>query len=75
MYGVGVHPSHELDQSLILQLLKQLKHKYTLKVLSLWVTREAEDEQFIRDVEILVEDLNNITHTHDVTTPLHVELI
>ena len=72
-----IYPSDEkrLDQSLVLQLLKQLKHNYTLEVLTLQVTREAEDdEQFIRDVEILVEDMNNIRHNHGVTTPLHVEL-
>ena len=64
-----------LDQPLVLQLLKQLKHNCTLAVLTLWVTREAkDDEQFIRDVEILVEDMNNIRHSHGVTTPLHVEL-
>ena len=64
-----------LDQSLVLQLLKQLKHNYTLEVLSLGVTREAkDDEQFIRNVEVLVEDMNNIRHSHGVTTPLHVEL-
>ena len=61
-----------LDQSLVLQLLKQLKHNYTLEMLSLWVIREA--EQFTRDVEILVEDMNNIRSSHGVTTPLHVKL-
>ena len=65
-----------LDQSLVLELLTQLKQNYTLEVLSLGVTIEAEDdEQFIRDVEILLEDVNNIRHSHGVTTPLHVELI
>ena len=73
-----IYPSYEigLDQSLVLQLLKQLKHNYTLELLTLWVTREAyDDEQFIRDVEILVEDMNNIRHSHGVTNPLHVELV
>ena len=71
-----IYPSDEmLDQSLVLQLLKQLKHNYTLEVLTLGVTREVkDDEQFIRDVEILIEDMNNIRHTHGVTTPLHVKL-
>ena len=74
-----IRPSDEkrFDQSLVLQLLKQLKHNYTLEVLTLGVTREAEDdEQFIRDVERLVEDMNNIRHSHGVTTytPLHVKL-
>ena len=73
-----IYPSDEkkLDQSLVLQLLKQLKHNYTLEVLSLVVTTEAkDDDQFIRDVEILVEDVNNIRHSHGVTTPLHVNLL
>ena len=73
-----IYPSYEkrLDQSLVLQFLKQLKHNYTLEVLSLGVTREAaDDDQFIRDVEILVEDVNNIGHSHGVTTPLHVKLV
>ena len=72
-----IYPSVEkrLDQSLVLQLLKQLKHNCTLEVLILGVTIEAkDDEQFIRDVEILVEDMNNIRHSHSVTTPLHVKL-
>ena len=73
-----IYPSYKnrLIQSLVLQLLKQLKHNYTLEVLTLWIAREArDDEQFIRDVEILVEDMNNIRHSHGVTTPLHVKLI
>ena len=65
-----------LDPSLVLQLLKHLVHNYTMEVLTLGITREARgDEQFIRDVEILVEDMNNIRHSHGVTTPLHVKLI
>ena len=74
---MSICPLYEnrLDQSLVLQLLKQLRHNYTLEVLLLGVTSEAgDDEQFIRDVEILVEDMNNIRHSHGVTTPLHVEL-
>ena len=65
-----------LSQSLVLRLLKQLKHNYTLEVLTLRVTIEAiDDEQFIRDAEILVEDMNNIRHSHGVSTPLHAQLI
>ena len=73
-----IYPSFEnsLDQALVLQLLKQLKHNYTLEVLTLGITRKARgDKQFIRDVEILVEDMNNVRHSHVVTIPLHVELI
>ena len=74
---MAIYPSvvKWFDQTLVLQLLKQLKHNYTLEVLSLRVTREAKDDkQFIRDMEILVEDMNNIRHSHGVTTPLHVKL-
>jgi len=65
-----------LDQSVVLQFLKQLKHNYILEVLSLGITtsKAKDDKQFIRDVEILVEDMNNIRQSHGVTTPLDVEL-
>ena len=72
-----IHPlDHErLDQSQVSQFLKQLTHNYTLEELTLWVTHEAkDDDQFNRDVEILLEDINNIRQSHGVTTPLHVEL-
>ena len=64
----------ELDQSLVSQFLQQLKHNYTLEDLTLWVPSEASGDQFIRDVEMLVEDINNIRQSHGVTTPLHVQL-
>ena len=65
-----------LDQSLILQFLKQLEHNYTLEFLLLWVTSKAgDDEQFIRDVEISTEHMNNMRRSHGVNTSLHVELI
>ena len=72
-----IYPSDEkrLDQSLVLQILKLLKDNYTLEVLTLMVTYEAKyDKQFIREVEISVEDMNNIRQSHGVTTPLHVKL-
>ena len=66
----------ELDQSLVLQFLKQLEHNYTLELLRLKVAREAQDDkQFIRDVEISIEHMNNIRQSHGETTPLHVRLI
>ena len=65
-----------LDQSLILQFLRQLDHNYTLELLTLWATSKArDDKQFIRDVEISTEHMNNIRRSHGVTTSLHVELI
>ena len=65
----------ELDKSLISQFLKQLTHNYTLEELTLRVTHGAKgDDLFNRDLEILVEDINNIRQSHGVTTPLHVEL-
>ena len=77
---IYIWPSFEqkegLDQSLVLQFLKQLEHNYTLELLTVRVTIEAEDDkQFIRDVEILIEHMNNIRQSHGVTTPLHVELL
>ena len=73
-----IWPSYEkrLDQSLVLQFLKQLEHNYTLELLTLWIADEAgDDKQFIRDVEISIEHMNNIRQSHSVTTPLHVRLI
>ena len=65
-----------LDQSLLLQFLKQLEHNYTLELLRLGVTTEAKDDkQLIRDVEISIEHMNKIRQSHGVTTPLHVKLI
>ena len=64
-----------LDQSLVLQFLKQLEHNYTLESLTLGVTRQAEDDKhFIRDVEVSIDHMNNIRQSHGVTTPLHVKL-
>ena len=75
---ITIWPSYKkrLDQSLVLQFLKQLEHNYTLELLTVRVTIEAEDDkQLIRDVEISIEHMNNIRQSHGVTTPLHVELI
>ena len=71
-----VNDEKKLDQSLVLQFLKQLKHNYTLELLLLLVTRKAKDDkQFIRDVEISIEHINNTRQSHGVTIPLHVKLI
>ena len=73
-----IEPSRKkrLDQSLVLQILKLLKDNYTLEVLVLGVTKEAKYvKQFIREVEISVEDMNNIRQRHGVTTPLHMKLV
>ena len=65
----------ELDQSLVSRFLKHLKHNYTLQMFSLGIRRETGDHnQFIRDVEMLVEDINKIRQSHGVFTPLHIEL-
>ena len=65
----------KLDQSLVLQILKQLEHNYSLELLSLRVTQQAKDDkQFIRDVEISVEHMNNVKQSLSVSTPLHVQL-
>ena len=74
-----IYPSYinKLDQPLVLQLLKQLKHNYTLEMLTLGATREASyDEQFIRDVEIFVEDMNNKTQSRcDYSTTCQAEIV
>ena len=73
-----IWPSDEkrLDQSTVLQIVKQIQQNYTLELLVLWITDEAEDDdQFIRDVEILTKQYNNNRQSHGVTTPLQVELI
>ena len=62
----------KMNQSLVLQFLKQLKCNNTLEMLSLFGAND--DELFIRDVEILVEDINNIRQSQGVTTPLRVML-
>ena len=65
-----------IDLSHVLQILEQLKLNYTLEVLTPGLSsyRPGRDHPFIRDVETLVEDINNIRQSHGVTTPLHVEL-
>ena len=72
-----IEPSYgKLDQSLVLQFLKKLEHNYTLELLIMRVTQKArDDKQFIRDVEISTEHMNNIRQSHGVTTPLRVQLI
>ena len=61
------------DKSQALQFLKELKHNYTLALLVLHDIDEAEDDdQFNRDVEMLVEEINYIRQHNGVTTPLQV---
>ena len=69
----------ELEHSLVLQFLKQFGHNCTLEVLTLRVIKAAstdcdDDDRFIRNVEILVEDNNNIRKSRGVTTLLQVKL-
>ena len=64
--------NYRSDQSTVSQFLKQLTHNYTLEELTLWL--DSHGDQFNRDVEMSVEDVNNIRQSHGVTTPLHVEL-
>ena len=74
---MNIWPSDEkrLDQSLVLQFLKQVECNYTLELLTLQITREAkDDEHFIRDVEISIEHKNKIRQSYGVTTLLHVRL-
>ena len=52
---MAIYPSREnwSDQSTVSQFLKQLTHNYTLEELTLWLV--SHDDQFNRDVEMLVE--------------------
>ena len=75
--NISICPSDKkgLDQSLVLHFLKQLKNNYTMELLTLGVTTEAQDDKkFIRDVEISVEDMNIVRQSQGVTTPLLVKL-
>ena len=71
-----IMPSYKmLDQSTVLQIVKQLQQNYTLELLVLRITDEDKvDDQFIRNVEILTKQHNNNRQSHGVTTPLQVKL-
>ena len=63
------------EQPLVFQFLKQLEHNCTLKLLSMCITAEAtHDKYFIRDVELLVQSMNNKRKSCGVTVPLCVKL-
>ena len=65
----------ELDQLTVLQILKQLQQSCTLELLDLMITSEAkDDDQFIRDVEMLAVQHNNGRQSHGETARLQVEL-
>ena len=71
-FKIMLSRENKVDQSLALQFLKHLNNNYTLEVLTMRVTYEANnDEQFIRDVEILAENMNKVRQKHHVTTPLY----
>ena len=60
-----------LDKPQSLQFIKQLKHNHSLELLVLNGLYEAED-QFNRDVEMLVEEINCTRQHHGVNTLLYV---
>ena len=65
-----------LDKSHALQFIKQLKHNYTLELLVLHGIDESEyDDQFNRDIEMLVEQVNDMRQSHGVTTLLYVSWV
>ena len=72
-----IEPSYgnKLDQLAVLQIIKKIHQNFTLELLVLEVTHEAEyDDKLIRDVEMLTEQYINNRQSHGVTTPLQVEL-
>ena len=66
---------NQLDKPQSLQFIKQLKHNHTLELLVLAGIDEAEDDdQFNRDVDMLVEEINYTRQHHGVTTLLYVSM-
>ena len=64
-----------LDKPQSLQFIKQLKHNHSLELLLLHEIDEAEDdEQFSRDVEMLVEEIQNTRQQNGVSTLLYVNM-
>ena len=62
-----------VDKPQSLQFIKQLKHNHTLELLVLEGADEAEDDdQFNRDIEMLVKEINYTRQHHGVTTLLYV---
>ena len=56
---ISMFSNNPLDKPQSLQFIKQLKHNHTMELLVLDGIDEAEnDDQFNRDVEILVEEIN-----------------
>ena len=64
----------QFDNSQALQFIKQLKHNNTLELLVLHDVDEAakDDDKINRDIEVLVEEINDIRHRNGVTTLLQV---
>ena len=72
---ITMYSKNPLDKSQLLQFIKQLKHNRTLELLVLDGIDEAQDDdQFKRDVEILVEEINHTRQHHGVTTLLYVTM-
>ena len=65
----------QLNKSHALEFIKQLKQNHTLELLVLGGIDEVEDDdQFNRDVEKLVEEVNEMRQSHGVTTLLYVHM-
>ena len=67
--------NNSLDKPQLLQFIKQLKHNHSLELLVLDGINEAEDDdQFNRDVEMLVEEINYTRQQNGVNTLLYVTM-
>ena len=65
----------KMDKPQSLQFIKQLKHNYSLEVLVLHgIDQVEDDDQFNRDVEMLVEEINYTRQHNGVTTLLYVSM-
>ena len=66
---------NSLDKPQVLQFIKQLKHNHSLELLVLDEIDEAEDDdQFNRDVEMLVEEINYTRQQNGATSLLYVHM-
>ena len=73
--NVDKYSKHSLNKPQSLQFIKQLKHNHTLELLVLVGIYDYEDgDQFNRDVEMLVEEINYTRQQHGVTTLLYVSM-
>ena len=72
---INMASKHSLDKPQSLQFINKLKHNRTLELLVLGGIDEAEDDdQFSRDVDMLVDEINCTRQHHGVATLLYISM-